>query len=164
MTDFVIRRATLDDAVAIRDIYNHYVLTSTCTYQYEPETLEQRQAWLCQRSDLHPAIVVTIEDRVVGWASLSPWKEREGYRFAVEFSVYIHHELHRRGLGQALVEELIRLARAAGHHTMLGGACSSQTASLALQESMGFRRVAHLKEVGYKFGRWLDVVYLQLIL
>jgi phosphinothricin acetyltransferase len=164
MPAFTIRRATLDDAHAICDIYNHYVLTSTCTYQYEPETLEQRQAWLAQRSEKHPALVATIDQLVVGWASLSPWKDREGYRFAVEFSVYIHHDYHRRGLGRALIAELIHLAREAGYHTMLGGACSSQTGSLALQEAMGFQRVAHLKEVGYKFDRWLDVIYLQLIL
>src|SRR5688572_4133499 len=144
MPDFIIRHATAEDAPAIRDIYNHYVLTSTCTYLYEPETLEQRQAWLDQRSDQHPAIVATIANRVTGWASLSRWKEREGYRFAVECSVYIDKAYHRRGIGRALLEELIRQAKSAGHHTMLGGACTSQTGSIALQDDLGFRRVDHL--------------------
>ena len=103
---------------------------------------------VCPASDRHPAIVATQGNEVIGWASLSPWNVREGYRHPVEFSVYIHHDYHRRGIGRALLTELIRLARTAGHHTMLGGACTTQTASIALQESLGFKQVALLKEVG----------------
>jgi len=164
MADFLLRPATPGDLPAIRDIYNYYVLNSTCTYQVEPESHQDRLAWFALRSERYPAIVAALGDRVLGWGSLSPWNMREGYRFAVEFSVYIHHDHHRRGIGRALVRELIGLAQRAGHHTMLGGACATQTASIALQESVGFRRVALLKEVGFKFGMWLDVVYLQLML
>jgi len=159
-----IRTAIRGDLPAISAIYNHYVLTSTCTYQLEPETEADRETWFAERSELHPAIVAEFAGEVVGWASLSPWKSRAGYRHSVEASVYIRHDSHRRGLGRRLMIELIALAKAAGHHTIVGGTCSSQEASLALQLSLGFVRVAHLKEVGFKFGRWLDVIYTQLML
>ena len=102
--------------------------------------------------------------RVVGWAALSAWKSRCAYARSVEVSVYIRHDLHRRGLGRALMLDLIERAQAAGHHTIIGGACTEQAASLALQESLGFERVACFREVGYKFGRWLDVAYMKLLL
>ena len=99
---------------------------------------------------------------VVGWAALSAWKSRCAYARSVEASVYIRHDLHRRGLGRALMLDLIERAQAAGHHTIIGGACTEQAASLALQESLGFERVACFREVGYKFGRWLDVAYMKM--
>jgi phosphinothricin acetyltransferase len=95
--------------------------------------------------------------------ALSAWKSRCAYARSVEVSVYIRHDLHRRGLGRALMLDLIERAQAAGHHT-IGGACTEQAASLALQESLGFERVACFREVGYKFGRWLDVAYMKLLL
>lgn len=161
---FRIRPATADDLPAIRDIYNHYVVHSTCTYQLEPDTEQDRRDWFHNRTDRHPVTVAEEGGRALGWASLSPWKARAGYARSVEASVYVHHDHHRRGLGRALALDLIDRARALGHHTILGGACTTQAASIALQESLGFQKVAHLREVGFKFGRWLDVVYLQLIL
>ena len=86
------------------------------------------------------------------------------YRFSAEVSVYVRQDSHRTGLGRALIEELIVRARALGYHTLIGGASSDQAPSLALQEALGFRPVAHFREVGYKFGLWLDVIYLQLML
>ncbi|QEL19756.1 GNAT family N-acetyltransferase [Limnoglobus roseus] len=163
-TDATIRLAGVADLEAIRAIYNYYVERSTCTYQLEPDTEQDRLAWFQQRTAAHPVTVAEWGQEVLGWASLSPWKPRGGYARSVEASVYIRHDCHRLGLGRALALDLIERAKAAGHHTILGGACTTQTASLALQESLGFVRVAHLREVGYKFGRWLDVVYTQLIL
>ena len=162
--EVVIRTATLTDLGAIRDIYNHYVAWSTCTFQVEPETEAGRLAWFQGRSEAHPVIVAEAVGEVVGWASLSPWNSRCAYARSVEASVYIRHDLHRRGIGRALMLDLIEHARAAGLHTIIGGACTEQAASLALQESLGFERVACFKEVGYKFGRWLDVAYMQLLL
>jgi phosphinothricin acetyltransferase len=162
--DLTIRLATAADLESIREIYNYYVANSTCTYQLEPDTAAERLAWFEGRSPAHPVTVAEIAGNIVGWASLSPWKSRAGYVHSVEFSVYIHHDWHRRGIGRALVLDLIERATAAGHHTIIGGACTTQTASLAMQESLGFQRVAHFRETGYKFGRWLDVVYMQLML
>lgn len=162
--EHAIRLATPADLDAIRDIYNFYVATSTCTYQYEPDTAEQRLAWFREHGEKHPVTVAERGGEVVGWASLSPWKAREGYSRSVEASVYIRHDQHRRGLGRALLADLIGRAKAAGHHVLIGGASADQHASLALQDALGFERVAHFKQTGFKFGRWLDVIYTQLIL
>lgn len=96
--------------------------------------------------------------------SLSRFHPREAYSKTVESSIYVHHEHHRRGLGRLLTEDIIRQARVLGHHTIIASISADQTASVALHETLGFTKVAHLKEVGVKFGRWLDVVWLQLML
>jgi phosphinothricin acetyltransferase len=101
---------------------------------------------------------------VFGWGALSPWKARCAYAHSVEASLYVRHDRQRRGIGRALLHDLIERARGIGHHTILGGTCTEQTASLALQESLGFQRAAWFREVGQKFERWLDVVYMQLLL
>ena len=160
-----LRDATEGDLGAIRAIYNHYVAASTCTFQIEPDTEEDRLAWFSGRAEAHPVIVA--EDpagEVVAWASLSPWNRRAGYRHTVEASFYVRHDHHRRGIGRAMLEELIARASSHGHRAILGGVTADQLASIALQEAMGFERVALFREVGHKFGRWLDVVYLQLLL
>lgn len=164
MPDYAIRLATLADAEPIRAIYNYYVAHSTCTYQIEPETAEERVAWLRDRAPRHPVTVAVEGSTILAWASLSPWKSRCGYAEAAEASVYVHHEHQRRGLGRALLLDLIERGRAAGLHTIIGGASSDQTASLALQLALGFRVCGEMKEVGMKFGRRLDVTYTQFML
>jgi len=159
-----VRLATVDDLEAISDIYNYYVLNSTCTYQLETEALEDRRRWFNVRTSVHPVVVAESDGKIVGWGSLSPWNPRAGYAKTVEFSVYVRHDCHRMGLGRLIVVDLIDRAKKLGHHVVLGGASADQTASIALQESLGFERVARLKQVGRKFGRWLDVVYMQLVL
>lgn len=165
MSQASLRDATAADLSAINDIYNYYVLRSTCTYQLEPETPEGRRTWFdAHRSGGYPVVVAELDGAVVGWGSLSKFHARAGYLPSVEASVYIAHESHRRGLGRTILEHLIERARAGGFHTVIGGASADQAASIALQESLGFARVAHFKEVGQKFGKRLDVIYLQLML
>lgn len=165
MTSFILRLATEADLPAINDLYNYYVPRSTCTYQLEPEPIEGRIAWFrAHPPDKYPVIVAEEAGQILGWGSLSKFRERAAYDPTVEASVYIRHDQHRRGIGRAILVELIARAKAAGFHSLIGGASADQTASIALQESLGFVRIAHLKEVGYKFGQWLDVVYLQLML
>jgi L-amino acid N-acyltransferase YncA len=165
MTAPILRLATEDDLSAINEIYNYYVPRSTCTYQLEPETSEGRSIWFRQHSpDRYPVLVAELGNHVVGWGSLSKFRERAAYAPTVEASVYIHWDFHRRGIGRVILVDLIERARQIGFHSIIGGASADQTASIALQESLGFRRIAHLKEVGYKFGQWLDVIYLQLML
>lgn len=165
-----LRLATAADLPAINDIYNHYVPRSTCTFQLDPETLEARRAWFDHHSpDKYPVIVAEERDNteageVVGWGSLSKFRERVGYAPTVEDSIYLRHDRHRRGIGRAILADLIARARAAGFHSLIGGVTGDQAASLALHESFCFTRVAHLREVGLKFGRRLDVIYLQLML
>ena len=158
------RLAANVDLVAINDIYNHYVLHSTCTYQEEPETMEQRHKWFDAHGERHPVTVAVMDDRIVGWGSLSPFHARSAYRNTVENSVYVHHEMHRRGIGSMILQDLIERARVIGHHTIIAGIDGEQTASLALHARFGFEKVAHLKQLGFKFGRWLDVIYMQLML
>jgi L-amino acid N-acyltransferase len=158
------RDATAEDLPRINDIYNHYVTTSTCTYQEEPETIESRRDWFSHHGETLPVIVAEIDGRVAGWGSLSPFRERSAYRYTVENSVYVDEADHRRGVGLMLMEELIARARAIGYRTIVAGIDADQPASIALHTRLGFVPAARLSEVGYKFGRWLDVVYLQLML
>ncbi|MEJ7732184.1 MAG: N-acetyltransferase family protein [Polyangiaceae bacterium] len=165
MSELAPRDATEADLDVIRAIYNHYVATSTCTFQLEADTADDTKRWFRERDpSVHPVIVTEREGVVIGWGSLHHHKTRRGYRFTVENSVYVDHHHHGGGVGSALLVELVARARAAGHHSILAGVETAQVASLRLHQRHGFVRVSHLREVGYKFERWLDVVYLQLML
>jgi len=164
VSDFRIRPAEASDLTAINAIYNHYVRHSTCTYQTEPTTEAQRTEWFAQHGPAHPVIVVEEAGLVIGWGSLSQFHPREAYRNSVEDSVYVSHDRQRRGVGRLILVELLRLAVAHGHHTVLGGISADQEASIALHASLGFEKVSHLREVGFKFDRWLDVIWMQRML
>ena len=159
-----LRAATETDLGAINDIYNHYVHHSTCTYQEEPESLESRREWFHHHGEKHPVIVAVMAGQVVGWGSLSAYRARSAYRRTVENSIYIHHQHHRRGLGLLVLQELIRRAHQLGHHAIIAGIDADHAASVALHAGAGFEKVGHLKQVGFKFDRWLDVIYMELIL
>ena len=156
-----IRLATRGDLPTIRAIYDHYVATSTCTYQLVPDS---REAWFAAHGEKHPAIVAELEGAVVGFGSLSVHNVREGYARTVDDSVYVRHDVHRRGVGRALLADLLDRARALDHHVVVAGIDSTQIPSLALHRAFGFEDVGTFREVGHKLGRVLDVVYLQKIL
>ena len=159
-----IRSATESDLAAINDIYNHYVLHSTCTYQEESESLESRREWFQHHGGRHPVMVAEVERQIVGWGSISPYKARSAYRFTVENSVYVHHRHQRRGIGSLLLRELIARARELGHHVIIAVIDADQSASVALHAKFQFEKAGHLKEVGLKFGRQLDLFYMELLL
>ena len=161
MPEPTIRLARAADLPAINSIYNHYVLHSTCTYQEEPSTADEREAWFAGHGPLHPVTVAEVEGELVGWGSLSRFHARSAYRHTVENSVYVRHDLHRRGIGRVLLADLIERARGARHHTIMALIDADQPASVALHRAFGFEPAAHLKEVGFKFGQWRDVVYMQ---
>jgi len=161
MPALTIRLATPPDLDAINDIYNHYVLTSTCTYQTEPETIDARRTWFTNHGPLHPITIAQHDGQIVGWASLSRFHARAAYSRTVENSVYVHPDHHRQGIGRALLTDLIDRARALGHHTIIAGIDAEQAPSVAIHTAHGFNQVALLKEVGFKFNRWLDVIYMQ---
>jgi phosphinothricin acetyltransferase len=158
------RDATAADLPAINAIYNHFVLHCTCTYQVTPETDEARRVWFEGHGPRYPVIVAEEDGEVLGWGSLSRFHPREGYAGSAENSVYVSPSHHRRGIGRLLLEELIRRARAAGFHTIVAGVSAEQEASLGLHRRLGFTESGRLREVGLKFGRVLDVIYLQLML
>jgi phosphinothricin acetyltransferase len=159
-----IRPARLADCVAINDIYNHYVLHDTCTYQTEPDTLAERHAWFEQHGAPHPILIAEGDGEVLAWGALSPFHPRYGYRFSVEDSIYVRHDQQRCGLGKILLRDLIHVAREQGHHTVIALISAEKSGSIALHEAFGFTRSATLREAGYKFEAWLDVAYLQLML
>lgn len=157
------RLATMDDAEAIRDIYNHEVLGSTVTFDLVPRTLEDQQAWLDEHSGAHPAIVATDDDRgtVCGFGSLSPYRPRPAYRTTVEDSVYVHRGYQGQGVGKGILTELVQLAGAHGFHALIARIVGGHEASIGLHRSCGFEQIGVEREVGRKFGKWLDVVLMQ---
>jgi phosphinothricin acetyltransferase len=158
-----IRLAEESDAEAIRVIYNHYVLKSTCTFDLEIQSIQHRLDWLRAHDDRHPVTVCCLDQDVIGWASITRWHPRPAYAHTAEVSVYIDHRWHRRGIGRSMLVDLIDRAQAIGFHVLIGGVCTEQVASLELHQSLGFVEVARYTEVGRKFDRWLDVAYLQRI-
>lgn len=156
-----LRPATPADLAAINDIYNHYVRHCTCTYQETPETMENRQRWFQHHGESHPVIVAESNGVVAGWGSLSAFHPRSAFRFTVENSVYVHPQWQRCGIGSRLLEDLVRRAEALGHQAIIAAIDSGQSGSLALHARFQFLPAGHLRRVGFKFGRWLDVIYLE---
>ena len=159
-----IRLATLDDAQAIADIYNREVTGSLVTFDLVPRTLEAQQAWVAAHAGVHPAVVAVDDLEVVGFGSLSQYKERPAYATTVEDSVYIRHDRVGRGAGKAVLSELTRLATIHGFHTVIARIVNGHEASISLHRSCGFELVGIEREVGRKFGKWLDVAVMQLLL
>lgn len=159
-----VRPATIDDAEAVRSIYNLEVETSTATFDLVPRTLEAQREWLSARSGALACIVAEDGGEVVGFASLSPYKERAAYRTTVEDSVYVRRDQHRKGVGRLVLGEVLAVARRHGFHSVMARIEATREASIGLHESLGFRLVGIEREVGRKFGRWLDVALMQRIL
>lgn len=162
--DLLIRAAVSGDLDTINAIYNHYVARSSCTFQTEPSTAAERAAWFAAHDEQHPVIVAERAGEILGWASLSRYHARHAYRFTVEDSVYIRHDAHGRGLGRALLSALIERATQLKHHTIIALIAADQPPSIHLHASLGFDQVAHLRDVGWKFDRWIDVIFMQRVL
>lgn len=164
MTGPAVRDAREADLPAIRAIFNHWIEHSTASFRTAPDTDEQTRAWFAGRAPEHPVLVAEEAGAIAGWASLNPHKPANGYRHTAEMSVYVRPDALGRGLGRRLAAELLARGRAAGLHAVLGGVCTEQDASRRMLESLGFAKVAHFREVGFKFGRWLDVAYFEKVL
>lgn len=159
-----LRPATLDDAEAIREIYNLEVTTSTATFDLVPRTPEEQRAWVTERSGARAAIVAVADGEVCGFGSLSPWRDRPAYATTVEDSVYVHRAHHGQGVGRALLEELVSTATAHGFHACMARIVGGHAASIAVHSRCGFEIVGTEREVGRKFGQWLDVILMERLL
>ena len=159
-----LRLATVEDAEAIRSIYNVEVTQSTVTFDLEPRTLAAQRDWLAARSGAHSAIVAVDGGTVIGFGSLSPWKDRPAYRTSVEDSVYVHRDHQGRGVGRLLLSRLLEVANESGFHAVFGRIVGGHEASIGLHRTLGFEVIGVEKEVGRKFGRWLDVVVVEKLL
>jgi phosphinothricin acetyltransferase len=153
------------DAEATRAIYNVEVLESTVTFDITPRSLADQRQWIDEHSGGHPAIVAVKDaGEVVGFASLSPFKPRAAYAPTVEDSVYVHRDGRGRGVGELLLREIIRLGTDHGFHSVIARIVGGHEASIALHRKCGFEEIGCEREVGRKFGRWLDVVLMQRML
>lgn len=161
----LVRDATPNDLPGILEIHNEAIANSTAIWDETPADLDERRSWFDDRHRRgFPILVADIDGRVAGYASYGAWRPKSGYRHTVENSVYVHVDFHRRGIATALMTELIGRARAAGIHVIVASVEASNATSIALHERFGFRVVAQMPGVGRKFGRWLDMTYMQLTL
>jgi phosphinothricin acetyltransferase len=160
-----VRLARLDDAEGICAIYNREVTESTVTLDLVPRSLAAQRQWLLEHSGAHPAVVATDErGEVVGFGSLGPYRSRPAYATTVEDSVYVRRDSLRRGVGRLILRELVTLATTHGFHAVIGRIVGGHEASVGLHRACGFELVGVEREVGRKFGRWLDVVVMERLL
>lgn len=162
----IVRAATHADLSGILEIYNEAVLNTTASYDYEPRTLEHRVAWFDDHLKNNYPVFVAANDqsRVVGWSALNRFHDRIGYRFTAENSVYVAADQRGKGIGTLLMPPLIDGARDRGLHAILALIDAENESSIRLHARFGFERAALLKQVGFKFNRWLDVVYMERLL
>jgi L-amino acid N-acyltransferase YncA len=161
----IVRAAIEEDFAAITAIYNEVLLNSTAIYSDQPATVAERIAlWQSRRQQNYPTLVACEGDSVIGFSSFGDFRAWPGYRFTVEHTVHVHASSRGRGAGSALVQALIPCAAALGKHVMIGGIDADNTASLRFHERLGFERAAHFREVGFKFGRFLDLLFVQLFI
>ena len=159
-----VRLARAADAEAIRRIYNAEVTGSTVTFDLEPRTLEEQRAWVAEHQGVHPAVVAVDAESVAGFGSLSPFRDRPAYATTVEDSVYVGDAWRGRGVGRLILDELVDLAGRRGFHTVIARASGDNDPSIALHRACGFTLVGVEREVGRKFGRWIDVAVMQRML
>jgi phosphinothricin acetyltransferase len=160
-----VRPAAHDDLVAITDLYNALIPTTTTAWTETLQTYDERRAWFAERQATGDAVLVAVDGgEVVGFAAYGEFRDNRlwpGYRFTVEHTIHVAGRHHGRGIGRALLEALLEAARAAGLHVMVGAVDGENEQSLGFHRALGFVEVARMPETGRKFDRWLDLVLLQ---
>jgi L-amino acid N-acyltransferase len=164
VTSLIIREAKGKDLKTITEIYNHAILHTNVTFETDPRTLQSQDQWLSNRSRKHPVLVAEIDNAVVGWVSLNPWSSFKPYQNTAEISVYLQEDFKGRGIGKALVDEIIKKGKEADLHTIIARITEGNEVSINIHKSFGFKEIGVMKEVGVKFGKLLDVHLYQLIL
>ena len=160
----MIRSAERRDAEGIRTIYNHYVTESVTLFDMVPRTLDEQVQWIDEHSGGHPAVVAEVDGLIVGFGSLSTFRSRPAYSTTVEDSVYLLDGHQGHGIGRRLLEDLVERAAVHGFHSVIARITGENEASIALHAACGFEIVGTEREVGRKFGQWLDVVEMQRML
>ncbi len=159
-----IRHANENDLPAMLDIYNEIILNTTAVWHSDPHTLEMRQEWFAIKKEQgYPVFVAEAEGRMVGFSTIGPFRPWIGYRFTVENSVYVVADSRGKGIAKLLLPPLIEAAKELNLHAIVAGIEASNEASIVLHKKFGFEEVAHFKEVGYKFNRWMDLKFLELV-
>lgn len=155
----MIREVKLKDAAEICKIYNYYITNSTITFEESPVEVSEMVSRIEDVSKSLPWIVYEDSGQVVGYAYASKWKGRCAYRFSVESTVYLDPDFTTKGIGTQLYTKLLEEVRERGFHMVIGGVALPNIKSEKLHEKLGFKKVAHFSEVGYKFKKWIDVGY-----
>jgi phosphinothricin acetyltransferase len=154
---YIIRQATISDLPSILEIVNHAILNTTAIYDYDPRSLEaQTVIFETKKAKNFPTFVVEHDHEIVGFGTYDTFRTKVGYRFTVEHSVYVKEGFAGKGIGQLLMEELISTAKKENYHIMIGVIDASNENSIRFHEKFGFESMGILKEVGFKFDRWLD--------
>lgn len=159
----MMRPATATDAPALCAIYNHYIEHTTVTFEEEPIAPDEMARRMAEVMDAYPWLVWEEEGQVLGYAYGRPYHYRSAYRYTVEAAIYLDHTATGRGIGRQLYPELLNRLQAQGMHAIIGAIALPNEASVGLHEKLGFTKVGHMREVGLKFGQWLDVGYWQLL-
>ncbi|MBN1163165.1 MAG: N-acetyltransferase [Candidatus Krumholzibacteriota bacterium] len=158
-----VRRAVLEDIKDITEIYNHSILNDVATFDTEPQTVAEREAWFRKHGPRHPVMVGELEGRVIGWAALSSYSERRAYADLAEISLYLERNYRGRGYGKRILEGILEEGKRAGLHSLVARITDGNETSIHLFSEAGFVPVGILKEAGRKFGRLLDVHIMQKI-
>jgi len=164
MDNLAIRPASSADLTEINEIFNYYVVHTTCVWTTNPTSEAERQHWYAEHGEAMPILVAEFSGRLVGWGALSSFRTAYTLAGTLEDSVYVHHAFLRQGIGSRLLTALIDAARQQGLRSILANISADQQHSIQLHVNLGFQKVAHLRQVGWKFNQWLDAVYLQLLL
>jgi len=159
---FTFREAKFDDLQRLLDIYNWAVENTTASFDLKSQTFEQRSEWFSHYGKVYPLIVAEIDGYIVGYASLSPFRSKEGYAATVENSIYVDSKYHGKGIGKALLEKIICIGKEKNFHVIVAGISSGNDISVKLHENFGFKYCGIFKEVAYKFGKWQDCLFYQL--
>ncbi|MGC8862120.1 MAG: GNAT family N-acetyltransferase [Armatimonadota bacterium] len=162
--EIFVRPAALEDLPDIAHIYNQAILNSTATFDTEPRSIDEWQTVYAKHSESYPLLVAEVDGRVVGWGALRPILDRPAARFSVENAVYVDERFQRRGVGSAILAELVRRARSNGYHAIIAMVVAGNEPSEKLHRSLGFEQVGLMREVGWKFGRWLDLIVFEKLL
>jgi L-amino acid N-acyltransferase len=160
-----IRHAEENDLPQILSIYNEVILNTTAVYDYKPHSLEMRKEWFkTKQQQGFPVFVAEEDSRIAGLSSIGPFRAWAAYKYSVENSVYVSAESRGKGIGKLLMPPLIEAAKEMDMHTIIASIDASNEQSLKLHRDFGFSEVAHFRQVGFKFGKWLDLKFLQLLL